>query len=50
MQKRVPSLERRVGTFQLVRRTRFHSSLLSRSLFAALFLLSVVVIVPLCGT
>jgi len=48
MQKRIPQVEQRVGAFQLVRRRRLRSSLLSRSQCAALFLLGVVIIVPLC--
>jgi hypothetical protein len=48
MQKRIPEVERCVGTFQLVRRIRLHSSFLSCPLFAALFLHGVVIIVPLC--
>ncbi len=48
MRKLIPLLERSIGTFRPVRRIQFHPSLLQCSLLAALFLLSGVVIVPLC--
>ncbi len=48
MRKLIPLLERYAAPFRPGRRIQFHPSLLQCSLLAALFLLSGVVIVPLC--